>query len=156
MARARATTSLVSDLGGPFDRGRGGPGGWHILIEPELHLARDIVVPDLGGWRRDTLVEIPNAAFVTTPPDWVCETLSPSTAGFDRGRKLAVYAREGVAHVWLVDPIARTLEVLALDGPTYRVHGVHHGDASVRAVPFDAIELELGALWLPEPARDDR
>ena len=148
LRHARATTSLISELGGPFDRGRGGPGGWHILIEPELHLGSDILVPDLAGWRRDRLATIPDVAFLTLAPDWLCETLSPSTAGFDRGDKLVVYAREHVPYVWFVDPIARTLEVLALDGPSYRVHAVHHGAAVVRAAPFDAVELELAGLWL--------
>lgn len=145
---ARATSSLGVDLGGPFDRGRGGPGGWHILDEPELHLGADILVPDLAGWRKERLPAIPRAAYFSLAPDWACEVLSPSTAGIDRGPKLRVYAREGVPHVWFVDPEGRTLEVLALDGASYRVHAVHHGAALVRAVPFNAVELELAALWI--------
>lgn len=145
---ARAASTLGIDLGGPFDRQRGGPGGWHILDEPELHLGADILVPDLAGWRRERLPSIPRAAFFALAPDWVCEVLSPSTAGIDRGMKLSIYAREAVPTVWFVDPDARTLEVLCLDGATYRVHAVHHGSGRVRAVPFDAIELELAALWV--------
>ena len=79
----------------------------------------------------------------------VAETLCSEFAGFDRKEKLGVYAREGVRHVWLVDTIARTLEILALDGSTYRLHAVHHGDVVVRAEPFHAIELELAGWWLP-------
>lgn len=146
---ARAASTLGMDLGGPFDRGRGGPGGWHILDEPELHLAADIVVPDLAGWRKERVPNLPRAAFFTVAPDWVCEVLSPSTAGIDRGGKLAIDARERVPYVWFADPEARTLEVLTLDGPTYRVTAVHHADALVRAKPFEVVELELGALWLP-------
>jgi Uma2 family endonuclease len=146
---ARAASTLGMDVGGPFDRGRGGPGGWHILDEPELHLGADIVVPDLAGWRRERMPTLPRGAFFTAAPDCLCEVLSPSTAGIDRGSKLAIYAREQVPHVWFVDPEARTLEVLTLDGPTYRLTAVHHGDARVRAEPFEAVELELGALWLP-------
>ena len=145
---ARAASTLGIDLGGPFDRQRGGPGGWHILYEPELHLAADILVPDLAGWRRERLPSIPRAAFFTLAPDCVCEVLSPSTAGIDRGVKLSIYARESVPHVWFVDPDARTLEVLALDGSSYRVHAVHHDRERVRANPFEAIELELAALWV--------
>ncbi|MFO0550919.1 MAG: Uma2 family endonuclease [Polyangiaceae bacterium] len=145
---ARAASTLGIDLGGPFDRQRGGPGGWHILYEPELHLGGDILVPDLAGWRRERLPTIPRAAFFTLAPDWLCEVLSPSTAGIDRGVKLQAYARERVRHVWFVDPDARTQEVLSLDVGNYRIEAVHHGVERVRAVPFDAIELELAALWV--------
>ncbi len=147
---ARAASTLGVDLGGPFDRGRGGPGGWHILDEPELHFADDIVVPDLAGWRRERLPSLPRAAFFTLPPDWLCEVLSPSTGALDRGPKLRVYARERIPHVWLVDPDARTLEVLLLDGASYRIAVVHTNDERVRAAPFEAIELELSALWLED------
>ena len=149
-----------SELGGQlvpaFSRGRGGPGGWVILGEPELHLGPepDILVPDLAGWRNERMPVVPRAAFVTLAPDWACEVISPSTGDVDRAEKVPIYARERVAHVWLVDPLLRTLEVLRLDGPTYRLVGTWRGEAKVRAEPFDAIELELGALWArvePEP-----
>ena len=117
------------------------------MDEPELHLGADILVPDLGGWRRERLPEAPKAAFISVAPDWVCEVLSPSTGSLDRGDKLKVYARENVTHVWLVDPEPKTLEILLLDGATYRILEVFGGDAKVRAVPFDAIELELSFLW---------
>lgn len=89
------------ELGGPFDRARGGPGGWIILDEPELHLHGDALVPDLGGWRRERMPELPKVAAFELAPDWVCEVLSPSTQGHDRVRKMRVYTREGVGHVWL-------------------------------------------------------
>ncbi len=146
-AHALAATALGEELGPPFKRGRGGPGGWMILYEPELHLGADIVVPDLGGWRRERMPETPLEPYFTLAPDWVCEVLSPATYAKDRGRKLRVYARERVAHVWLVEPAAKLLEVLRLDGDAYRIVGTHEGDAKVRAEPFDAIELELGVLW---------
>ncbi len=85
---------------------------------------------------------------VLAAPDWVCETLSPSTAQIDRGRKLRIYAREGVAHLWLLDPIARTLEVLALERARWVVAAVHTGSDPVRAEPFAAVELDLGRLWI--------
>jgi Uma2 family endonuclease len=144
---ALAASAIGEELGPPFKRGRGGPGGWLILHEPELHLADDVLVPDLAGWRRARLPEAPRTAFFTLAPDWVCEVLSPSTSGLDRGDKLKVYARESVSDVWLVDPAAQTLEVLQLDGETYRIRDVFAGDAKVRAIPFDAIELDLAILW---------
>lgn len=144
---AIAAIALGGELGPAFGRGRGGPGGWVILFEPELHLRSDILVPDLAGWRRERLTEIPDAAYFELTPDWVCEVLSPATATLDRGHKMAVYRREQVAHVWIVDPLARTLEVYRLDGATYRLIATHTGDEPVRAEPFDAIPLELGLLW---------
>jgi len=146
---AGSSTSLTGVLHGPFGRGIGGPGGWLILFEPELHLGSepDIVVPDLAGWRRERMPEMPDVAYFTQAPDWVCEVLSESTEDVDRAEKVPVYAREGVGHVWLVDPLVRTLEMLRLDGGTYRLIATYRGDARVRAEPFDAIELELALLW---------
>jgi Uma2 family endonuclease len=144
---ARAATKLGAKLDGPFDSGEGGPGGWILLDEPELHLGSDVLVPDLAGWRRERMPTLPEAPYLTLAPDWVCEVLSPSTEAVDRGDKLPVYAREGVAHVWLVDPLVRTLEVFRLDGPTFRLVGTWRDAASVRAEPFDAIALGIQALW---------
>ncbi len=145
---ARASSVLGSELGAPFDRGRGGPGGWVILDEPELHLAEHVLVPDLAGWRRERVSEFPvDKAYIEIAPDWVCEVLSPRTTALDRGDKRKVFEAQGVGHLWFVDPEARTLEGLALDGATYRVIDVFANDALVRAVPFDAMELELAALW---------
>jgi Uma2 family endonuclease len=149
---ARASTRLGTELGGPFDRGKGGPGGWIILDEPELHLGEDIVVSDLGGWRRERMPRLPmEVKYFSLAPDWICEVLSPSTQAFDRSEKMDVYAREGVRRAWLVDPLARLLEVWRLEdgkhgGQWLRV-GTWTGEALVRAEPFDAIELELAALW---------
>jgi len=148
---ARASSIVGSQLVDAFDRGAGDPprpGGWWILAEPELHLGPDVVVPDIAGWRRERMPRIPNAPWLELAPDWLCETLSPSTARLDRTRKLAIYAREGVRHVWLVEPSTRTLEVLALDGGRWVVAENHGGDDVVRAAPFAAIELELARLWL--------
>lgn len=148
---ARVSSVLGADLGGPFDRGRGGPGGWILLDEPELHFGRNVLVPDLAGWRRERMPEMPRVAYFELAPDWVCEVLSPSTAGLDRVKKLGVYLREGVTHLWFVDPEGRTLEVLRREGEgeaaRYVVAQTFFGDDPVRAEPFDAIELELGALW---------
>jgi Uma2 family endonuclease len=144
---AVASSRLGSGLGPPFDRGRGGPGGWLILDEPELHLGDHAVVPDLAGWRRERMPRLPDTAFFTLAPDWVCEVLSPSTAQLDRAKKLRVYAEHGVAHAWLVDPMLRTLEVLRLEAGRWTLLDTHSGSVTVRAEPFEAIELELGGLW---------
>jgi Uma2 family endonuclease len=119
-----------------------------LLNEPELHFGEDVLVPDIAGWRRERLPMVPATAYLTLAPDWLCEVLSPSSETIDRRQKLAVYAREGVSHVWLVDPLLETLEVLRLESQRWSVRAKHEGRANVRAEPFDAIELELAALWL--------
>jgi Uma2 family endonuclease len=143
---AHAASVLGTQVGGPFHRS--GPGGWVILDEPELHFRNDVLVPDLAGWRRARMPRAPADAFITLAPDWICEVLSESTETLDRGKKLRIYAHEGVAHAWLVDPLAHTLEVLSLDAGRWTQLGRYEGEARVRAAPFDAIELELAALWI--------
>jgi Uma2 family endonuclease len=149
---ALAHSRLMRELAPPFDGGRGGPGGWCILFEPELHLSDQAVVPDLAGWRLERMPRLPETVYFALAPDWVCEVLSPSTAQLDRAKKLRVYAEHGVPHAWLVDPLARTLEVLRLESGRWSLLDTHAGTAMVRAEPFEAIELELGALWEEEPA----
>ena len=148
-SHARAAARLGSRLGAGFDEGTIGPGGWVILPEPELHLGPDpdIVVPDLAGWRRERMPEMPDAPFLTLAPDWVCEVSSPSTRGVDRAKKAPIYAREAVTHLWLLDPGPQTLEILKLDGSRYRVLERHGGGDLVAAPPFDALPLPLGVLW---------
>ncbi len=144
---ASASSGLGGHIWGPFQGGRGGPGGWWLLDEPELHLADDILVPDLAGWRRERLPALPDIAFMTMAPDWACEVISPSTERMDRSRKTRIYAREGVAHLWLLDPLVRTLEVLRLEGGRWVLLGTHTDADVVRAEPFQAIEIELISLW---------
>jgi Uma2 family endonuclease len=146
MPHAVAASVLGAELGSAFGRGRGGPGGWILLDEPELHLREDIVVPDLAGWRRERMSVVPADPFVTMAPDWLCEVLSPSTAKLDRADKLRVYAREGVPHVWLLDPLQHTLEVLRLEGEHYSLRGVHKDDDVVQAEPFEVYDLDLAVL----------
>ena len=147
---ASATSSLDAVIGGPYHHGRGGPGGWRILFEPELHFGRNVLVPDLAGWRRTRMPRLPAAAHFSLAPDWVCEVLSPSTASLDRVKKLAIYAREQVGHAWLIDPVARTLEVLRLESGRWTILGTHAGNEVVRAEPFAEIDLELALLWADE------
>ncbi len=144
---AWASSRLGGRLDGPFNPGAGGPGGWWIIDEPELHLGDDIVVPDLAGWRRETLPEFPDAAYFTVAPDWVCEVLSPSTRRLDQVEKRDLYAREGVHHLWFVDPDARTLEAFELREGHWLLLATLIDDAPVSLPPFDAIAFPLGALW---------
>jgi Uma2 family endonuclease len=141
-----ASTRLGRVLG-PFDDDPVGPGGWWILDEPELHFGEQVVVPDIAGWRRERLPALPNEAFFTLAPDWVCEVLSPSTERIDRGRKLRIYAEAGIPHAWFVKPTDRTLEVFRLRDGAWTIVGVWEGAAVVRAQPFEAVELELASLW---------
>lgn len=145
---SRVTSGLGIELGGPFDRGRGGPGGWIILDEPELHLGSDVLVPDLAGWRRERMPFVDEgAAAFELAPDWICEVLSPATGKLDRIRKMPAYAREQVRFAWLIEPIQRSLEVFELSDERWTATGTYEGDAKVRAVPFDAIQLDLSVLW---------
>lgn len=148
-AHANAASVLGGELSGPFQRGRGGPGGWWILFEPELQLdLKAPTVPDLAGWRAERMPDLPETAYFTIVPDWICEVLSRSTEKLDRDEKLPYYAHHGVRHVWLIDPLDKRLEVYTLgDDRTWRAVRTFEGDAPVRAEPFTAIELELAALW---------
>jgi len=149
---ARAASRLGGELHSPFDRGKGGPGGWIILDEPELHLGPHVIVPDIAGWRRERLPKLPETAYFETAPDWVCEVLSPSTARIDRTDKLAIYAAHGVSHCWLVDPDVKTLEVLALTGGKWLFESTFKDADPVSAPPFEAHTFALDVLW-PEDER---
>ncbi|MCC6333804.1 MAG: Uma2 family endonuclease [Myxococcales bacterium] len=155
VGHAFVTSTLGADLHGPFGRGRGGPGGWIFLDEPELHFDRNVLVPDIAAWRRERMPELPTAStpFLTLAPDWVCEVLSPRTASVDRVQKRRVYAREKVGYLWIIDPLERVLTAYALDGADFRELGTWGGDEDrlLRVAPFDAIELDLTSLWAPQP-----
>lgn len=151
LPHANARTVLGALLNMAFHIGVGGPGGWWILFEPELSLGvdprYDPVVPDIAGWRREDTPTLPLAPVHTATPAWVCEVLSPGTQRHDRVLKVPFYARAGVRHVWLVDPIAETLEVLRLDGAHYVLAAAFGGPEDVTAEPFEAVTLPLRALW---------
>ncbi|MCO6440316.1 MAG: Uma2 family endonuclease [Nitrococcus mobilis] len=144
---ALTASNLGADLVNPFSRGRGGPGGWWIIDEPEVHLVRDaeVLVPDLAGWRRERMPHIPDDQRFTVVPDWVCEILSPSTASKDREVKLPMYARYGVRHAWLIDPMARRLEVLALENGQWVTVASFGDEGPICAPPFEVISLD--APW---------
>lgn len=144
---ARASSMLGGKLMDPFDNGKDGPGGWWILDEPELHPGRHVVVPDVAGWRRERMPELPETAWFELAPDWVCEVLSPSTAQTDRSLKLPIYAEHGVGHIWLVDPELRTLEVYERKDGKWLLLATLKENDDVRLPPFDAIAFSLALLW---------
>ena len=146
---AIASSVLGNSIGSPFHLGHGGPGGWWIVDEPELHLGEDILVPDIAGWRRERMPEIPTTAYFALAPDWVCEVLSPSTRRLDLGGKRAIYAREGVGYLWLVDPDVQSLEAFESRGTEWALIDTLFDDASVSLPPFEEISFNLGDLWPP-------
>lgn len=143
----KASSSLGDELVSPFDKGRGGPGGWWVLDEPEVHLGRDVVVPDLAGWRRERMPALPETAWFELAPDWVCEVLSPGTRTLDLTDKRRLYATAGVPFLWFVDPLARTLEAFTLRDGAWTLIAALKDDEEVRVAPFDAIAFPLSVLW---------
>jgi Uma2 family endonuclease len=148
---ALAASSLGDELVSPFQKGRGGPGGWWIIDEPELHFIEDteVDVPDLAGWRRERMPRLPLGHRFSVVPDWVCEVLSKSTASIDREIKMPIYARFGVAYSWLIDPLARTLDAYTLADGAWREIGRFAGSDRVAVAPFDAVTIQLDDLWAP-------
>ncbi|MEH3148060.1 MAG: Uma2 family endonuclease [Methylobacterium frigidaeris] len=144
---AMAAHELATELGPPFARGRGGPGGWIFAVEPELHLGHQVIVPDLAGWRRTNLPSEPSTAFIETPPDWICEILSPSTVRTDRGPKRRIYAEAGIGHLWLLDPQEGVLEAFALTEGRWLLLGTVQRGEVVTLPPFDAISFPLDDLF---------
>ena len=136
----------------PFDGKRGGPpdrpGGWWILDEPELHLGPHVIVPDLAGWRRERMPSLPDTAWFETTPDWVCEVISPSPSRRDRIQKARIYRECLVEWLWLVDPLAQTVEVMHAETGRWVVMGGWEGeDAHARMPPFDAVAIDLARWW---------
>ena len=144
---AWASSGLGADLFGPYSRGKGGPGGWWILDEPELHLGEEVLVPDIGGWKKEQMPTLPETAWFELPPDWICEILSQSTARKDRILKMPAYARHGVEHAWLLDPVLKTLEVYRQQSGLWTLIGAFSKNDRVSAAPFEDVEIELALLW---------
>lgn len=149
---ARFASAIAMDLGPAYDRGRGGPGGWWILFEPELHFQENVLVPDLAGWRRERMPQLPKDHIFSIVPDWICEVTSPSSGRLDRLKKMPIYKREGVAWAWIVDPEQQMLEVFHGEPNGWRLVATHGENEAVRIEPFDAIEIDLGSIWGPPPA----
>ena len=151
---AHAATLLGVDVAAPFHRDAGDPsglGGWWILLGPELHFGEDVVVPDWAGWRRERMRVFPSTPYFTLAPDWVCDVVSPSTGRIDRSRKMRIYAREGVGHLWLVDPLLQTVEVYRAETGRWVVAVTHAGDETARIEPFEGVELHIARWWPPLP-----
>ena len=144
----RAMGAIFKRIGRTYDDGEGGPGGWWIAVEPELHLGRDILVQDVAGWRRDRVPEYSRGAAWDIAPDWVCEVLSPPTAKLDRIVKLPKYADHKVKWAWVADPSLQTLEVFRLQQGRWALVSTHAGNEIIRPEPFDAVDFPLGTLWL--------
>jgi Uma2 family endonuclease len=147
-----AASALGFFLGPAYQFGRGGPGGWWIHVEPELHFGRNVLVPDISGWRRERMPQFPQNHVFAICPDWVCEVVSPSSGRLDRIRKMPIYAREGVGHAWLVEPLQQTLEVFANDGESWRVIATHGENEVARIPPFEQVEIDLTLLWGAPPS----
>jgi Uma2 family endonuclease len=145
---AVASAELFSELHSPFSRSKGGPGGWVILVEPEVHFGPHVLVPDLAGWRKEREPLEGDEPYFTVVPDWVCEVVSPSTGRLDRIKKLPLYAANDVRHAWLVDPIQRSLEVYRNQDRRWVLTATHADQEEVRVEPFEAVALELAALWI--------
>jgi Uma2 family endonuclease len=143
-----ASSALTMEIGSLFHRGKGGPGGWWILDEPEVHFGADILVPDIAGWCRERLPNLPEIAWFEFAPDWVCEVLSPSTARQDRMMKMPCYASNKVSYCWLVDPVARTLEAFKLESKQWILQASFVSEAEVAVEPFDSDAFPLQALWV--------
>ena len=146
-AHGFASNALGFEVTGPFQFGRGGPGGWVFITEPELHLGDHVIVPDIGGWRDDRMPSMPKTPWFDVAPDWVCEVLSPSTRRFDRTDKLTIYATHCVDHCWYVDPLERTLEVFERQGDKWLLAATCKDDDPVCAPPFGGFSFALDDLW---------
>ncbi len=143
-----AQSELGYELTGPFSRGRGGPGGWIFRDGPRVRFGTELRVPDLAGWRTERFQE-PRVGPYPIAPDWICEVLSERTAATDRSEKMPLYAAHGVGHLWLLEPVLQSLEIYRLHHGNWLLVQAHAGGATVRAEPFDAIELELQNVWGP-------
>ncbi len=141
---------LYAELRAPFQRGRGGPGGWWLIQDVDVEFgAHDICRPDISGWRKESLPAFPMERPIRQRPDWICEGLSPSTALRDQGDKRAIYQRAGVRWYWLVDPSNRTLTILRLVDAGYVVERVAGDEGLVMLPPFEAAAIDLSAVFPP-------
>jgi Uma2 family endonuclease len=146
-----AANALGYEITGPFQEGRGGPGGWVFITEPELHLDPHVLVPDLAGWRRERMPSPPKGVGMTASPDWACEILSPSTAKLDREAKLPIHAAYGVGFVWLIDPERRFIDACQNVAGTWMLVGTATGASDVRLRPFEVNTFSMSDLFPLDP-----
>lgn len=143
-----ATSALDKRIGPPYQFGEGGgPGGWIILIEPEIGFGENILVPDLAGWKEERYPQEEPHNWISVAPDWVCEVVSPATQRIDKIEKMPIYARHEVPYLWLINPVAKTLDVFRLKAGEWVVSGLYAEGAKMRAEPFIEIEINLDDLW---------
>ncbi len=141
-------SNLGIEIGGPYHRGKGGPGGWWILQEPEVHfvLDKEVSVPDVAGWKKERMPVIPDGHKFQITPDWICEVLSPSTESIDREIKKPLYASFGVKYLWLINPINKVLEAFKLVNEDWEAQGVFSANERVKIEPFESAEICLEEL----------
>ena len=133
----------------PFRRRPGGrwPGGWWFATEVDIYFdPTNTLRPDVVGWRRERVPELPRGVPVVVRPDWVCEILSTNRRN-DLVKKKRVYHRHQVPHYWIIDPAEETLSVYRWSADGYvEILAAERGER-VAAEPFEAISLEIGVLF---------
>jgi Uma2 family endonuclease len=139
---SRALTRLMQALA-PYDDDES-PDGWIILHDVEIWFGKNLLVPDVCGWRRRRMPEMPDVTVMKLAPDWVCEGLSASTVRLDKGPKREIYAKGGVGHIWFADPALKTIDVLELTGKTYNF--VRTATEKAKLAPFPQ-PIDLSRLW---------
>jgi len=144
---SNASSGIGSAIRPPFQDGQGGPGGWWILDEPEVHLESNVFVPDIAGWKKEKLPKLPDTAYFEITPDWVCEVVSPSSGRHDRVTKMNLYAQFKIPFYWLVDPQGKTLEIFSLEQGRWILSSSFGKSDMVSAPPFSDIEFDLSYLW---------
>jgi Uma2 family endonuclease len=151
MRHSRAGLALGRAISGPYDFDADGPGGWWILIEPGIELPNaPEIAPDIAGWRRARLPPPDPDDPIRVAPDWVCEVLSRSNRAYDRKIKFPFYAKVGVSHLWVVDTAAHTVEIKKLIDGRWTEIAVFADDDVLCAEPFEAVQIPLAPIWLPE------
>ncbi len=147
LPHAHVHGNLFGKIHGDFRSGGGGLGGWRILHEPEIHFCKNVLVPDIAGWRYERMNAVPATAYTSISPDWVCEVLSESTKRFDLGAKRDIYAEHGVGYLWLLDPIARQLDAFVLKDAEWVLIDSLAGDVEVCIPPYESVTINLGSIW---------
>lgn len=148
-----AASVLNRRIGSPFSDGIGGPGGWWILEGPEIEFENEKqhYVPDLAGWKKERMPQVPVGHIFTVVPDWVCEIVSPSSRRYDRIEKFKVYGLHGVGYYWVIDPEAQSLEAYQLENGRWLAIGGFSQTERARVPPFETVEIDLALLWPAPP-----